>query len=36
VSKLDLKTRVMRKMANEESDDWQLIKGKLREALGDT
>jgi len=36
VSKLDLKTRVMRKMVADESDDWQLIKGKLTEALRET
>jgi hypothetical protein len=36
VSKLDLKIRIIRKMESDESDDWQLIKGKLREAFGET
>jgi hypothetical protein len=35
-SKLDLKRHIIRLMAAEETDDWQLIKGKLLEALSES
>jgi ABC-type phosphate/phosphonate transport system ATPase subunit len=36
IGKLDFKIKVVRHMAAEASDDWQLIKGKLHEAIAES